>query len=491
MTVAKADKLLEAQYDNEARTGIRRAASSRMNETRDNKGVQLGQLTISREQRPVGGQRSWMVAAVVTGLAAAGLGGSGWWYYRTTGRNIVAAFAEPVRVVTLFVVPAAERGKGEVVLVANGKIVSDRQVNVATKVSGQIVELNVEQGDRVEQGMVLARVEDVVYRAQRDEAAAVSARRKLEVARAQSEHARARAAMVQFRADHELERRNFERLERLHATDQASDFEFDNARNRAESAAAAMDAAAAGEQAAAIAVEVNQAEAEGADAALRLLQQRLDDCAIRAPIAGVILERNAQVGDFLAAEGGRGANANAQLVKIADMTLLRVEIDVSERDVRRVHADQGARITPDAGAGESYNGGVMWVDPIGDYAKATVQVKVRIDQPGPGLRVDGSAKVEFLDDVTETGTHRTAGAWIPKSAVQVASDGSTGTAYTVVDDGAVAVPITIGARTDRSLEVLSGVRPGMRLIAEHLEDIRDGTPVRVAAGASAPPGPSP
>ncbi|NOT00837.1 MAG: HlyD family efflux transporter periplasmic adaptor subunit [Phycisphaerales bacterium] len=402
----------------------------------------------------------------------------------------MAAFSEPVRDVTLFVVPATEGAGSRVVMVANGKIVSDRQVNVATKVSGQIVELNVEQGDTVEQNHVLARVEDVVYRAQRDEAAAVAARRNLEVAHAGSERARARAAIVQARADLELERRNYDRLERLHASDQASDFEFDNARNKAESAAAALDVAVAEEQAAAIAVNVNQAEADAAGAGLRQLQQRLDDCAIRAPIPGVILERNAQVGDFLAAEGGRGANANAQLVKIADMTLLRVEIDVSERDVQRIYAGQAARITPDAAPGAGYDGAVMWIDPIGDYAKATVQAKVRIHKPGAGLRVDGSAKVEFLDRATDGGTVPAEGAWIPKSAVQAAADGASGTVYTVAGDRAVATLIAIGARTEQSVEALSGVRPGMQLIGDHLEDMHDGTPVRVVPAGPAVARPS-
>jgi len=230
---------------------------------------------------------------------------------------------------------------------------------------------------------------------------------------------------------------------------------------------------------AARAIEVAQSELDVAVAVLRRLQKRLDDCAIRAPIGGVILERNAQVGDFLAAEGGRGANANAQLVSVADMKLLRVEIDVSERDVQRVYPGQPTRITPDADRASTYEGAVMWIDPIGDYARATVQVKVRVLNPGPNLRIEGSAKVEFLGAPPDSTSAESPGIWLPKTAVKLVPGSDQATVFTVLHERAIANPVTIGARTDKSVEVRFGVRAGMQIIAQDLDGIAAGTAVKV------------
>lgn len=456
-----------------------------MSETAQRDISALSKLAIRREQRPSGASRAWVLFGAILVLLAAVVAGGAYWYYRTTGLNIIAALAQKPVEVSLFTVPRQETAAPAVALVANGKIVSDRQVNVATKVSGQLVELHFEQGDRVEKDQVLARVEDVIYRAQRDEAAATVERRKADVLRSAAELERARAALQQAAANLEFEQRNYERLRGLREADRASDLEVSDAKDRYLAAAAAAEMARATIGSAEAAVQMARADLSATEATLRLLQKRLDDCDIRAPIAGVILERNAQVGDFVAAEGGRGAQANAQLARVADMRLLRVEIDVSERDVGRIRAGQPAKVTPDADKAATYDGHVMWVDPIGNYAKATVQVKVRIENPGPELRVEGSARVEFLNPASVTsapaGVAAQPAVWLPKAAVKLAAGSPDGVVFTVLGDKAVANAVKIGARTDNSVEVLSGVYPGMQIVAENAEKLSDGAPLRVSA----------
>jgi RND family efflux transporter MFP subunit len=442
----------------------------------------LSKLAIRREQRPSGAGRAWLLFAAILVVLAAVVAGGGYWYYRTTGLNIVAALSQRPVEVSLFAVPRHEAAAPSVALVANGKIVSDRQVNVATKVSGQLVDLRFEQGDRVEQDQVLARVEDVIYRAQRDEAAANVERRKAELLRTAAELERARAALRQAEANCEFEQRNYDRLRGLRETGRASDLEVSDAKDRSLAAAAAVEMARAAITSAEAAVQMARADQSAAEATLRLLQKRLDDCDIRAPIAGVVLERNAQVGDFVAAEGGRGAQANAQLAQIADMSLLRVEIDVSERDVGRLRAGQRARVTPDADKAATYDGHVMWVDPIGNYAKATVQVKVRIENPGPECRVEGSARVEFLNPAASApATGEKPAVWLPKAAVKLSASSDEGQVFTVLGDRAVSNAVQVGARTDNAVEILKGVYPGMQIVAENADKLADGTPVRVNA----------
>jgi len=453
-----------------------------MQATQPQQRSELSRLTIEHRQRPGGSRRGWVLLAGIVAMVLAASAGAAWWYYRTTGTNIMAALAEQPQEVRLIRVARSDAGSRPIALVANGKIVSDFRVNVATKVSGQIVELRVEQGDTVEQGQVLARIEDDTYQASRDEAAGGAARARSAIVKARADHVRAQAAVVQAKALYEFDKYNFERIERLANTGEASEVEFRNAQASYEGSAAATDVAQAAAESARTAIEVAESELTVSEAVLRRLQKRLDDCNIRAPIAGVILERNAQVGDFLAAEGGRGANANAQLVSIADMSLLRVEIDVSERDVHRVHAGQPARITPDADRTQTYDGKVMWVDPIGDYARAIVQVKVRILDPGPDLRIEGSAKVEFLGPAPkdEAGADRTSPFWLPKAAVKLTPGVDQAEVFTVIDDRAFANRVIIGARTDKSVEIRSGIYEGMQIIAENLDAIEAGSAVRVA-----------
>lgn len=486
-----------------------------MHEVMDTKTAGLGKLTIDRSQRPTRSGGGRLVLLILALIVCAALAATAWWYYRTTGSAIAASLSPQTIDVTLLRIERPRTDTGPVVLVATGKIVSDRKVNVATKVSGQIVEMNVEQGDHVEQGQVLARIEEIAYRAARDESAANVERFRHEIARAESDHARALAAVAQAQADLDLARRDYERLSRLYNAQQASEKEYLDAKDKYQRAEAALKVARAAVGVAAAAVDSAKAQVAASEAALRLVQKRLDDCAIRAPISGVILERNAQVGDFLAAEGGRGANANAQLVAIADMTRLRVEIDISERDIGRIHRGQPARITPDANRQHAYDGHVMWIDPKGDYAKATVQVKVRIHDPGPDLRIDGSAKVEFLgggaadstapgrspasqpgaqtspatasdhQGAAATGSQSSAALWLPKSAVKMPAGSGTGTVFTVRDDHAQAHTVKIGVRGDKQVQILGGIEPGWEIIRDGLDKIEDGTPVRVVRRTTA------
>jgi HlyD family secretion protein len=278
----------------------------------------------------------------------------------------------------------------------------------------------------------------VLYRARRDQAAA------------ELEKSRASLAYQQV---------NFNRVKSLHDQGTGSDIEFADAKR-------AYDEA--------------QAQVQADTAALAWAEKALIDTQVLAPISGVVLERNVEVGDFVAAEGGRGANANAQFASIADMTKLRVEIDISELDIGRVHAGQPCIITPDAYKDRRYDGRVMWIDPGANYAKATVQVKVRIEQPDDFLRVEGSAKVEFLADKPAAVASDDASPriWIPAVACQVQPDSRTARVF-IIDDGRLReTTIQIGRQTGGQVEVVSGLSEGQSIASDGLDKLRDGQRVK-------------
>ncbi|HKQ46790.1 MAG TPA: efflux RND transporter periplasmic adaptor subunit [Phycisphaerae bacterium] len=401
---------------------------------------QLRTLSIPKERRPVAAApatvshrhyRRIILLGGLTGALAFGL------YFAARqwgGLPGASAKADEIR---LHVVTARKAGEPLPVLTATGKIVSDHKVQVSTKVSGQIVALHFEQGDRVKEGQVLARIEDVIYKARRDQAA---------------------ANLEKSRANYEYQKINFERMARLFEGKNAPTIEHADAKR---------------------ALEEAKAQAAADEAALAWAQKALTDCDVIAPIAGVILQRDVEVGDFVAAEGGRGMMANAQFGMIADMATLRVEVDISELDIAKVKKDMPCTITPDAYKDRRYRGHVLWIDPGANYSKATVQVKVRIDDPDDNLRVEGSAQVAFLSEPPPAESPSGGSAiWIPASSCQRDADAKSARVF-LVDNGRLRqTPIRIGREVSGLVEVLGGLTPGQSIAIDGLDHLSDGMRVR-------------
>ncbi len=399
--------------------------------------AQLRSLAIPKDQRPAQGtvRRTGKVLGFAL-LIGAGIAG---YTFRDALTSAVGSLREkateetPLRFIQ---VVATDPSVAQPVLTATGKIVSDHRVVVATKVSGQIVEMFFEQGDRVKQGQLLARIEDVLYRARRDEAA---------------------ARLQRSTATLEFQRTNFKRVSGLIESASAPDIEYADAKRWLKDAESAVAA--------------DQASLASAEKLLR-------DTEVVAPIAGVVLTRNVEVGDFVAAEGGLGAQANAAFATIADMSKLRVEVDISELDITRIRKDMPCLIVPDAYKDRKYDGHVMWLDPGANYSKATVQVKVRIDEPDDYLRVEGSAQVSFLSDVAPNSTDARPTIWIPASAVQLDPTGTSGTVYVKSENRLHKSPVKIGRKADNRVEILEGLSPGQSIAADELAKLTDNQRVR-------------
>jgi len=293
-----------------------------------------------------------------------------------------------------------------------------------------------EQNDRINKEQLLAQIEDVLYQTRHDEAVA-----RLE---------RSTAAFA-------FQKVNYQRVVGLVQNESAPDIEHADSKR-------ALDEA--------------QAMVAADRATLAFTQKTLSDCEVTAPIAGVILTRNVEVGDFVAAEGGRGANANAQFAIIADMTMLRVEVDISEMDIIRIRKDMPCTIIPDAYKDRQYRGYVMWLDPRANYSKATVQAKVRIEGPDDHLRVEGSAQVAFLSEPPrEEAAHAATAIWIPTSACLVDVSGKTGMVFLAENKRLRRTTIHLGRRHADQLEVTGGLSAGQSIVVDGLDKLTDGQSV--------------
>lgn len=401
--------------------------------------AQLRSLSIPKDQRPHAGSHAKGFKRLVAVVLVLGVATGATYFLRMDlGARLGAAVggSSEAPAVRLIQVSMGAEPQAQPLLIATGKIVSDHRVAVATKVSGQIIALYFEQGDRVDQGQLLARVEDVLYRARRDEAV---------------------ARLERSTANLAFQKVNFERVTGLVKSESAPDIEYADAKR---------------------AIDEAQAAVAADRAVLDFTQKTLNDCEVVAPITGVVLTRNVEVGDFVAAEGGRGANANAQFAIIADMTKLRVEVDISEMDIIRIRKDMPCTIIPDAYKDRQYRGYVLWLDPGANYSKATVQAKVRIEDPDDYLRVEGSAQVAFLTQrPQEESSHAPAAIWIPKSACLVDASGKTGIVFLAENGRLRRTTVQLGRHHADQHEVTSGLVAGQSIAADGLDKLADGQAV--------------
>ncbi|GGI77146.1 hypothetical protein GCM10007973_12550 [Polymorphobacter multimanifer] len=298
------------------------------------------------------------VAAAMMVLAAAGAGFAAG---RAGERSQVAA-APPVVVAPTPTAPVAS-------VVAAGHVVARRQATIAAPVTGRIDHVEVEEGQRIAAGTVIARIDDAAAAAQVDDAAA-----SLRAAHAEIDRLAARrreAAATQLRFD-TLDARGFARgadVARAAADVAAIDAELVRAR-------ALVDVGAAG---------------------LAGARVTLSRMVIRAPFSGVVTRLSAQPGEIISPVSGGGGFTRTGICTIVDMDSLEVEVDVSEAQIAAIRPGQGAAISLDAYPDRPYAGRVLAVVPIADRARATFRVRVGFDRIDARLMPEMAARIAFQD----------------------------------------------------------------------------------------------
>jgi RND family efflux transporter MFP subunit len=236
---------------------------------------------------------------------------------------------------------------------------------------------------------------------------------------------------------------------------------------------AAHDQAVARYERAVAAIASLKAAVTVAQANERVTEVGVQQTLVKAPFDGVVLTKNANVGDnitpFSAAADTKGA-----VLTMADMSTLEIEADVSEANLAKVKLDQPCEIQLDALPGVRMPGAVGSIVPTVDRAKATVTVKVRFLDRDPRVLPEMSAKVAFLDREMKE-SERTPRVAVPAGAVMKRDAGA---AVFRIDDGrARLVPVTTGEAFGDWLELRSGAKPGDRVVLRPPADLRDGARV--------------
>ena len=340
----------------------------------------------------------------------------------------------PARQVRVTTVTQVYPSSALVVLNASGYVVPQRKAALASKITGRLVWLGVEEGSLVKKNQVVARLEGQDAAAAQEQAAA-----NLEQARAEL-----RDAALAYNRHRELLAKGV------------------IARATYDAVLARYDKAAAGVQ--------------GAEAALTGARVSLEYTLIRAPFAGVVLTKNADIGDIITPIGA-AAEAKAAVVTIADMESLQVEADVSEANLGLVKAGQPCEIQLDAVPGERFAGVIHMLVPTVDRTKATVMVKVRFLVKDNRILPQMSAKVAFLSRAVKAEENR------PRLAVNqgaLVKRGEKEAVFVVQGNRVREQSISVGGRIGEAVEVLEGVKAGDRVVLAPPPGLRDGSRIKIA-----------
>jgi RND family efflux transporter MFP subunit len=262
-------------------------------------------------------------------------------------------------------VAAVEPGS---VLDATGYVVARRQATVSAKTTGKVSQILVEEGMQVAAGQVIARLDDTLERAQ--------------VALARAELDAARAALAELDAGIEHAGRMLQRLRALADRALVSLSDLDERALAAETLHARR----------------GRAHREVAVAARRLdlQRQRLADMEIRAPFAGVVVDKAAQPGEMVSPLSAGGGFTRTGVGTIVDMSSLEVEVDVNEAYINRVHPAQAVIVTLNAYPERRYAAEVLAVIPAADRSKATVGVRVGFLELDRRVLPEMGVRVAFL-----------------------------------------------------------------------------------------------
>jgi HlyD family secretion protein len=408
----------------------------------------LGKLRINRDAPPPGLRRALrrnlILAAAAVGVIAAAI------LFARRGSAV------PVQVVMATATEgarAAGGATGTTSVTANGYVVARTRASVSAKVPGRLAYLGVSEGSLVQRGQVIARLENAEYEAQ--------------VSQAEANVASAQATLIEAESDRDQSEREARRLREIRSQNAqlVSQQEVDLAESRAAQAEARTRAAAA--------------RVEAAQAGLRFAQASFDNTLIRAPFTGVVLRKEAEVGEVVAPSVGGGLTRGA-VVTMADLTTLEVEVDVNEAYIARVRHDQAARITLDAYPDTSFQGRVRQVVPTADRQRATVQVKVAILDHDPRILTEMGARVDFLEPERGAATPTLSAQRIRVPAAAVREENGQSVVWLVRQGRLEPRPVEAGPVSGGYREIRSGLAGGELLLAGGVDAPRAGMRVQVA-----------
>lgn len=407
----------------------------------------LNSLKIDRAAPPPPPSRKGLwIGLAVAGVVVLAVGG---FFALRGGKGVEVRTAEVVAIGT--------GGNGSAsVLDATGYVVARRMATVSAKVTGKVREILIEEGQHVEEGQVLARLDPVDANAQRTLSAS-------QLAAAQSQIASVQAQLKEAEA-------NAARLANLVKQQLVSRAQYDQA-------VASRDALRAQ-------LATAQRNAQVAGDGLRIADNGVDNTIVRAPFAGVVIAKAAQPGEIVSPLSAGGGYTRTGIGTIVDMDSLEVEVEVGEAYIGRVKPGMPTETVLNAYQDWKIPGKVIAIIPAADRGKATVKVRVGLDAKGDARIVpDMGARVGFLEEAKPAQAEAKPGVLAPGAAI--VQRGDKDVAFVVTGDKVAQRALTLGRTLGDDREVLEGLSGGEQVVLDPPETLADGARVTVAREDSA------
>jgi RND family efflux transporter MFP subunit len=409
----------------------------------------LGSLRIHDGQRSKSGMGKRIVYAAIPVLLFAGI--------------VLAAFAfrNQKAVVEVAAASRADGAGPQTALNASGYITPRRRATIAAKITGRVTGVFFDEGTRVKEGQLLATLDDA------------DAKRALDSAKADRDAAHAAIA------DYEVQLRNSQillrRAEQLRQAGVQTQEALDNATTAVDSLKAKIVLA--------------RQQVAASEARIGVAQQAVDNCTIRAPFAGIVVSKDAQVGEMVSPISAGGGFTRTGISTIVDMHSNEIEVDVNESYIAKVAAGQEVTATLDAHPDKPFPAKVRTIIPTADRQKATVKVRITILnlEKYDFILPDMGVKVAFLEHEKPAPKDKgkdkgpEAVAFIPKSAVR--SEAGSSFVFLFHDGKVERRAVKLGTDRGTDVAVLAGVLPGDSLVVKGPESLHDGDKVEIRTGS--------
>ncbi|WP_202626932.1 efflux RND transporter periplasmic adaptor subunit [Steroidobacter agaridevorans] len=339
------------------------------------------------------------------------------------------------------------------VLEATGYVVARRQATVSTQITGTIIDVLMEEGESVAAGQVLTRLE--------------SSAQSAELSEAEAQVLVARSLLGLYEAQLVQAMRDLERKQSLAKAGAVSTQSMETAMTQVDMLRSQIDS--------------QHRQVDLASAQVARARVQLNHTVVRAPFSGVVVAKTAQAGEIVSPMSAGGGFTRTGIGTIVDMDSLEIEVDVNEAYINRVRSDQPGQAVLDAYPQWSIPVHVIAIVPTADRSKATVKVRVAIEQKDPRILPDMGVRVslhEPRENVSnaDSATHRISSVLVPKSAIV---DGEGNHWVFVEHDGRVRKSRVGVGSASGDLQEVTGVPAGSRVIRVPSANMSDGSRVAV------------